>query len=334
VNINFAGIIKRIIDEQGEDILANPQRMKGFVSDYAAAESKPERLALGRCIEHGAYTELKNAPDAVTRQRVKATLAQRVRSNEGMDLGLCNDALDVLEAAMFDGKNFCQKCGKELQEDWKACPYCGAGQTPSVHSAVPVIQAKPSAQATALPRITLNFPVKKKHMVQNGLIAAGAIATQFKYTTEGDKIIITGSISRDTIINIPVHIGGLPVTSIGDRAFLWNRNLSSITIPNGVTSIGICAFADCISLSLITIPNGITSIGRYTFSGCRSLSSITIPNGVRTIGRGAFFRCSNLSLITIPNSVMSIGEAAFFGCDKLATADKKSIRRRFGRNVF
>jgi hypothetical protein len=101
MNTNLASIIKRIITEQGEDILANPQRVKGYVNDYAAHESKVERLVFCRCIEHGAYTELKSAPDAEARQRVKAALAQKVNGNEGLELALCNDALDALEAAMF-----------------------------------------------------------------------------------------------------------------------------------------------------------------------------------------------------------------------------------------
>jgi hypothetical protein len=129
MNTNLVNIIKRIIAEQGEDILSNPQRVKGYVNDYASRESKVERLAFGRCIEHGAYAELKNAPDAEARIAVKAAVAQRVHSNEGLDVALCNDALDALEAALSGGKNFCKSCGKELQEGWVSCPFCGAGQT-------------------------------------------------------------------------------------------------------------------------------------------------------------------------------------------------------------
>jgi hypothetical protein len=101
MNANMVSIIKRIIAEQGEAILANPQRLKGFVADYASRESKAERLAFGRCIEYGAYNELKNAQDKAARQAAKATAARRVHANEGMDIALCNDALDALEAAIF-----------------------------------------------------------------------------------------------------------------------------------------------------------------------------------------------------------------------------------------
>jgi hypothetical protein len=101
MNTNLVDVIKRIIAELGEDILANSQRMKGYVNDYASRESKVERLVFCRCIEYGAYMELKNTLDAQARQAVKAALAQKVNSNEGLELALCNDALDALEAAMF-----------------------------------------------------------------------------------------------------------------------------------------------------------------------------------------------------------------------------------------
>ncbi|MDR2048914.1 MAG: DUF4234 domain-containing protein, partial [Treponema sp.] len=100
MNTNFLTIIKRIVSEQGESILANPQQLKGLISDYAKDEPKPERLAFGRCIEYGAYTELKNAPPG-GRAAVKNRLAQRLHSGEGLDPALCAEALDLLEAALF-----------------------------------------------------------------------------------------------------------------------------------------------------------------------------------------------------------------------------------------
>jgi hypothetical protein len=101
MNANLVNIIKRIIAEQGEDILGDPARLKGFVAGYAAAESRAERLAFGRCIEHGAYNELKNAPDTRARQLAKAAVVRRVVANEGLDPALCNGALDALEAALY-----------------------------------------------------------------------------------------------------------------------------------------------------------------------------------------------------------------------------------------
>jgi tetratricopeptide (TPR) repeat protein len=167
MNINFVEIIKRIIAEQGEDILADAQRVKGLVQDYAARESKIERLAFGRCIEYGAYTELKNAEGAVVRQAVKAAVAQKVHSNEGMDIALCNDALDVLEAAVFGVAS--------------TPPQYQAPQTPQQilpHETVstsPEEWGAPAQAATISARVTPSDPVKKKHTKRDLLIAAGVV---------------------------------------------------------------------------------------------------------------------------------------------------------------
>jgi hypothetical protein len=100
MNANFLSIIKRIVSEQGEAILADPQRLKGWISDYAKDEPKAERLAFGRCIEYGAYGELKNAPPG-SRAAVKSHLAQKLHREVGLDAALCVGALDLLEAALW-----------------------------------------------------------------------------------------------------------------------------------------------------------------------------------------------------------------------------------------
>jgi hypothetical protein len=101
VNINLSNITRRIIAEQGELILSDPQRLKGYISDYAKNEPAACRLAFGRCIEYGAYSVLKSATD---RSATKAALARKVHDSEGLDIALCIDALDALEAALFSAQ--------------------------------------------------------------------------------------------------------------------------------------------------------------------------------------------------------------------------------------
>ena len=87
------------------------------------------------------------------------------------------------------------------------------------------------------------------------------------------------------------------VTSIGDKAFYYCKNLTSVTIPNGVTSIGDDAFCYCSGLTSITIPNSVTSIEESTFYSCTGLTSVTIPNSVTSIGDYAFCHCYRLTSI-------------------------------------
>ena len=140
------------------------------------------------------------------------------------------------------------------------------------------------------------------------------------------------------------------VASIGDWAFDFCSDMTSVTIGNNVKSIGGHAFYNCSGLKYISvengntvydsrdncnaiihtadntliagcmntvIPNSVTSIGAYAFQDCSSLTLVTIPNSVTSIGENAFQDCSSLTSVTIPNSVTSIGAYAFCSCSGL-----------------
>ena len=156
--------------------------------------------------------------------------------------------------------------------------------------------------------------------------------------------------------DIPMYLGGCPVTSISDFAFYGDVYLPSVSIPSSLTSIGGMAFWGCNQLtsvhisdlsawckiefdgekanplhtahnlylngSLVTdlkIPQTVTSICSYAFSGCTGLTSVTIPEGVTKIGDYAFSDCSSLTSVTIPSSVTTIGSSAFKGCTNLTS---------------
>ena len=151
---------------------------------------------------------------------------------------------------------------------------------------------------------------------------------QWSYDTDTKALTITGSgdmywsddrpweqVAREiTSVSLP---DGL--TSIGSSAFSYCSSLSSVTIPNSVESIRNYAFYECSSLTSVTIPNSVTSIGWYAFSSCSSLTSVTIPNSVTSIGDYAFSSCSSLTSITIHESVTSIGNWAFSDCRSLTS---------------
>jgi hypothetical protein len=75
--------------------------------------------------------------------------------------------------------------------------------------------------------------------------------------------VITGYSGDSKDVVIPAKIKGKPVTSIGESAFN-NKELTSVTIPDGITSIGNSAFASN-QLTSVTIPDGVTSIGDSAF---------------------------------------------------------------------
>jgi hypothetical protein len=150
------------------------------------------------------------------------------------------------------------------------------------------------------------------------LLPAVVQAQDYTYTTNDDNTItITGYTGSGGDVTIPDTINGLPVNSLGDGAFFFCTNLSSVTIGNNVISIGDAAFDTCTSLTNVMIGNSVTSIGNWTFCSCISLINITIGNNVTSIGYGVFGDCFSLSSVTIPNRVTSIGDDAFGGCFSL-----------------
>jgi hypothetical protein len=193
---------------------------------------------------------------------------------------------------------------------------------------------------------------------QNLSIINGAL-----YNKKGTKLIWVSMQTKGTF-NIPKT-----VSVIGDWAFSFCCDLTSISIPNSVKSIESNAFYVCDSLTSISIPKSVTSIEDSAFTYCSRLTSIkvdknnkqfttkdgalysnkgtkllwvsiqkkgsfSIPQNVTVIGDSAFFKCSKLTSISIPNKVTSIGMEAFYGCDGLTKITIPNSVKSIGDHAF
>ena len=128
---------------------------------------------------------------------------------------------------------------------------------------------------------------------------------------------ITGYLGSETDVVIPSKIGGYDVENIGENAF-YNKDITSVSIPNSVLTIGREAFYECQNLTSVTFEENaqISEIGAYAFYNCNNLANLIIPDSVTTIGENAFGR-SGLSSIDISANVISIGPGAFANCQQL-----------------
>ena len=118
-------------------------------------------------------------------------------------------------------------------------------------------------------------------------------------------------------LSIPATYNGKPVTAIGDYAFSYCTELSSITFGDSVTSIGDYAFYCCQRLNNVMIPDSVTDIGQWAFWSCTGLTNVTLGDNVASIGSYAFRDCPGLTGIDIPNSLTYIGDGTFDGCTNL-----------------
>ncbi len=102
------------------------------------------------------------------------------------------------------------------------------------------------------------------------------------------------------------------VTSIGGGAFMWNKKIKSVSIPETVTEIGAIAFYMCNNLVAVQLPEGLTEIAPSLFAGCSQLVSVVIPSKVSTIGNNAFAGCLSLVSLTLPVGLNFAGRGAFY----------------------
>ena len=137
------------------------------------------------------------------------------------------------------------------------------------------------------------------------------------------------------------------VVSVGQSAFIYNGNLTTVTINSQdvlgadhtdygssmenlfgsqvthyivgdeVTSIGAYTFYEHSSMTELTLGSGLKTIGAYAFKSCYNLTELTIPDNVDTIAENAFRGCYGLTAVDLGKGVKSIGYSAFYGCSYL-----------------
>jgi uncharacterized repeat protein (TIGR02543 family) len=136
-------------------------------------------------------------------------------------------------------------------------------------------------------------------MGTTGLTSITVASGNTVYRSEGNCLI---RIADDVLI-FGCKSSVIPdgVTEIGMYAFTSIRDLTSITIPDGVI-IDERAFQET-GLAGLTIPDGVI-IGDFAFASCPDLTSVTIGNGVQ-IYVGAFSGCSLLTSVTFTGSDIS-----------------------------
>ena len=184
----------------------------------------------------------------------------------------------------------------------KAFNGCGGLTDIAIPSSVTSIGTSAFYACNALARVDITDIAKWCEITFGGLEANPLY--------KAGKLYLNGVLVKDLVIPEGVE-------RIGDYAFCFYHQLTSVTIPDGVVTIGKGAFWYCTRLASVTIGKGTTSIGNAAFRYCPGLTVVTIPEGVQSVGVNAFAMCENLTDVTIPESVTYIGKNAFSDCSNL-----------------
>lgn len=184
----------------------------------------------------------------------------------------------------------------------------------------------------------------------SGVFSAGAAEPpclqwgDYQYTLlEDGNAEITGYMGNSSEVIIPSEIEGTKVTSVGSVAFLRNKTIKSVTVPDGVTNVGHSAFYGCINLETLSLPDSIESmtasaventalyynrtewkdgalyIGNHLVKadGKRGWGVYKVKEGTVSICGSAFQDNLKIREIILPDSMRSIGNSAFSYCPQL-----------------
>lgn len=208
--------------------------------------------------------------------------------------------------------------------------------------------------------------VPKKISIKTGndLLAEGACGDDLTWElTYGGNLSISGNGPMDDYVyfkedapwneylsqikKVTINDG---VTSIGNNAFYWYYNLSTVILPESIERIGTDAFRGT-ELTSIYIPKNVENIAETAFVGCNFTSIVVdenntvydsrnnsnaiietatnklicgcgatiIPDDVEEIGAYAFNDCDELVSITIPKKVSQISSGSFAYCSNLTS---------------
>lgn len=145
------------------------------------------------------------------------------------------------------------------------------------------------------------------------------------YTKNKDGITIIkcigmGNYFPEGELYIPETIEGLPVIGIGKSAFFSYEGLTgTIVIPDTVKYIGDTAFSFCENITSLKLGKGLIGIGDSAFSFCEGLTDnvIEVPEGVKAIGPDAFKSCKNIKSVIFPSTLDVIAPGTLDYCDSL-----------------
>lgn len=128
---------------------------------------------------------------------------------------------------------------------------------------------------------------------------------------------------NDVLFYVPFETSGdvvikLGTTTIFEKAFYQNTNITSVTIPSSVSYIGVSAFNSCSALKSVVFEENtvLSSVSERAFYNCISLESINVTNckNVSEFGDYSFAYLTSLETFTVPASVTKLGTMALYNC--------------------
>ena len=217
------------------------------------------------------------------------------------------DGIKVLEGKLFSYKSGIKKViipKSVTRIEHRVFEHCGGLKEIVVPDSVEYIGTYAFSDCHALENITL--PSHFEHGL-NPFRGSEKLADDKGY------IIINGILcdyfGTEKDISIPDGVKEI------EQAAMFNKNITSVKMPESVEMIESDAFCKCGDLKKVEMPDSVTEWGNGVFQYCSSLSEVKLSNNLKTIESYAFDNTPSLKEIIIPEGVEEIRNNAFSDSD-------------------
>ena len=197
------------------------------------------------------------------------------------------------------------------------------------------VTPEPTVSATETPALT----------TAPAATAAAAGASEKTGTTTGVNEEYMYEVSRGEVtlqkylgsgtaeVRIPETIDGMTVTAVGANCFRERTDIAAVIFPETLRIIGYEAFYGCKNLTEITLPEGLQTIEGWAFAHS-GLKDAVLPDSVTRLGYGAFYSCISLVNAELPEGVDNLGENTFRMCYRLKTVTVPATDPAIDRMAF
>ena len=144
------------------------------------------------------------------------------------------------------------------------------------------------------------------------------------FSKDGTKLIVFPS-GRSGDYQIPDG-----TVSVGDYAFYYCVNVSSITVPGSVRSLGEGAFGNCSSLTKTVLNEGLEEIGEYAFQSSSGIRDIIIPASVKSVGKNGLCLSSGCRIRVLSTDTVWADDA--FRDSALIAGKKDSTLQKYAED--
>ena len=135
-----------------------------------------------------------------------------------------------------------------------------------------------SDQYEPIPDMTTTYVIRMPQYIEGSL--------NFEALSDGTYEVV-GYNGTVTELLIPDKHLGKAVTSIRSSAFMGNKDLTYVVIPDSVTNVGNKAFKNCENLSTVIVSKNIKVIGAEAFANT-ALTEIVLPDSLQSLGQSSF----------------------------------------------